>query len=242
MPPNRVGETVFHYVAPVNRRGIQLAGLAGVASFVLIVVAALVAPPLWDAPGSTASAVEVAAYAQDNRGRTIAGLFIYSLAFGLFLWFAAGLWSWMRRSEPAPHTGSSVFAFNAVSLTTLIFAAFAVGGVLVYRPWEPELAQALNDLLFGLLALSGIPTAVCLGAYADFVLRRGGLPAWTGWLAMVGAIAHVAIAASFVNRSGLLSLEGEIILLAPGTFFAWILVASVALLKAQDSPGSRQSL
>src|SRR2546426_908956 len=114
--------------------------LAGLASFVLIVVAALVARPLWDAPGTTASAV------------------------------------------------------------------------------EPALAQALRDMTFGLLALSGIPTAVCLGAYAEVVLRSRSLPAWTAWLAGIGAVAHVLIAASFVSHGAFLSVEGSVIYLVPGTF------------------------
>jgi hypothetical protein len=100
-----------------------------------------------------------------------------------------------------------------------------------YRPQEPPLAQALYDLTFGLLALSGIPTAVCLGAYAGLVSKGGRLPRWTAWLAVVGALAHLLIAASFVSRTGFLSLEGEVIIVVPATFFAWIVATSAVLLR-----------
>jgi hypothetical protein len=223
----------------VTMRSSRAIGLAGIASFALIAVGALVAPPLWNAPETTASAAEVAAHAQDERGRIIASLFIYSLAMGLFLCFTAGLFSRLHQSEPAPRPLSVAFAFGAVALVALILAGFVPVAVGAYRPQPPALAQALNDLTFGLLALSGIPTALCLGAYAALVLRNRLLPAWTGWLAVAGAVAHVLIVASFVERSGFLSLEGDVIIWVPGTFFAWILATSVVLLRTRPEANQR---
>jgi hypothetical protein len=110
-----------------------LTALAGLASFALIIVGAFVAPPLWNAPGTNASSAHVAAYLQAHHGRTIASLYIYSIAMGLFLCFTGGLWSWLRQAEPAPQLLSSAFAFGAVALTVLIFAAFAIAGVMSYR-------------------------------------------------------------------------------------------------------------
>jgi hypothetical protein len=113
----------------------------------------------------------------------------------------------------------------------LILAAFATAGVMSYRPQQPAFAVALTDTTFGLLALSDIPTAVCLAAYAVIVLRHGHLPAWTGWLALLAVDAHLLIAASFVSHGSFLGLEGEVIVIVPGTFFAWIFATSVVLLR-----------
>jgi hypothetical protein len=209
-----------------------LIALAGLGSFALIVVASFVAPPLWNAPGTNASAVRVASYVHENHERTIAGMYIYSLAMGLFLCFAAGLWSWLRQTEPPPQPLAAVFAFGAIGLAVLILAALTTVGVLSYRPQQPAFAALLGDLTFGLLALSGIPTAVCLGAYAALVLRYRCLPAWTGFLAGLGSLTHVLIAASFMSHGGFLSLEGSVIVWVPATFFVWILAASVVLLQA----------
>jgi hypothetical protein len=131
---------------------------------------------------------------------------------------------------------SALFAFGAVALVTLILAGFATGAVGSYRPQPPALALALNDLTFALLALSGIPTAVCLGAYATLVLRSRLLPAWTAWIAVVGSAAHVVIAGSFFERSGFFSLEGDVIIWVPGTFFGWILATSLVLLRDAYEP------
>jgi hypothetical protein len=217
----------------MTARARRLVALAGLGSFALIIVATFVAPPLWEAPGTNASTADVAAYLQENDERAIASLFIYSLAMGLFLCFAAGLWSWLRQTEPAPQPLSAVFAFGAISLAVLILAGFVPVAVSAYRSHDPALAGMLADLTFGLLALSGIPTAVCLGAYAALVLRHRCLPAWTGWLAVLGALTHVFIAASFTSHGDFLSLEGSVIVWVPATFFAWILAAGVVLLRAE---------
>jgi hypothetical protein len=209
----------------------RLVGLAGLDSFTLIIVAAFVAPPLWKAPGTSSSASRVADYAQQYSGRIIASLVIYSLAMGMFLCFTAGLWARLRASEPAPGTLSAAFAFGAVALATLILAGFVPAFLLSYRSQAPVIAAPLADLTFGMLALSGIPTAVCLGAYAALVLRLGVLPTWTAWPAVVGALTHLLIAASFVSHGKFLSLESPVIVWIPGTFFAWILCTSLALLR-----------
>jgi hypothetical protein len=208
----------------------RLIGLTGLTSFILIVTGALVSPPLWETPGTNASGAAVAASAYADRGRVLAGIFIYSLAMGLFLWFAAGLWGWLRQAEPSPRPLSAAFAFGAVALAVLIMTAFVPGGLLAYRAQPAVVAGPLADLTFGLLAVSGIPTAVCLGAYAELVLRYRLLPVWTAWLAALGAATHVLIAASFLSHGAVLSLEGSVIVLIPPTYFAWILATSLVLL------------
>lgn len=219
-------------ITHMRGRATRLIALAGLGSFALIMVAAFVSPPLWDAPGVNVSSAQLASYLQANHARTITGLYIYALGMGLFLCFTAGLWSWLRALEPAPQSLSAIFAFGAVVLAVLILASFATAGVMSYRPQQPAIAVALTDTTFGLLALSGIPTAVCIGAYALLVLRHRCLPSWTAWLGFLAVDAHILIAASFLSHGTFLSLEGAVILLVPATFFAWILATSAVLLRA----------
>ena len=218
----------------MDDRDSRIFGAAGVVSFVLIVVAALVSPPLWGGPDTTSTAQELADYAFPQRGRILAALFIYAVAMGFFMWFAAGLWAYLRRSEGGTGAWSALFAISAASLSTMIISAFAPAALGVYRPPEPETAGLMYDLSFGLLALSGIPTAVALGAYALLVFRRSSLPRWTAWVAIVGVVTHVVIAGSFFPRSGFFSLEGDVTVWVPASFFAWILAASVSLWRASD--------
>lgn len=210
---------------------IKTTGWAGLASFTLIMLAAFVlAPPIWQAPDTKAAALQVVAYAHREAGASIASLFVYSIALGFFICFAAGLWVWLSQESGSPHL-SATFAFAALALVVLILAAFASGAVLSYRPQQPAIAQMLRDMTFGLLAISGIPTAVCMTAFAMLVVKRRILPLWTALLALVGACAHLLIAASFVSHGKILSVEGAVIVLVPGTLFAWIFATSVALLR-----------
>lgn len=211
----------------------RTAALCGLASFALIMISAFVlARPLWNAPATGAPPGAIAAYVHQAHGREVSSLLVYAVGIGLFLCFAAGLWRWLSAIESAPATMSGVFAFGTLALAVLILVAFAVAEVMIYRPVSPAIAQTLRDLTFGLLALSGIPSAVCMGAYASLVLRHGALARWTGWLALMGVLAHLLISVSFLDHGGLLSLEGPLIVLVPGTFFAWIFAASLALLGA----------
>jgi len=211
-------------------------GLIGLASFLAIALAALLQPHLWSAPGTGAQPARLAAYAQEHRGRQAAALYIYSLGMGLFLCFGVGMWTVLRRGAPDMQATAAAFAFGAVALVVLVLCAFAPAAVFGYRAHDPAIAQLLWDLTFGLLALSGIPTALCLGAYAVLVLRSRCLPAWTAWLAVLGAGAHLLIAASFLGHGGTLSPEGSVIVWVPGIFFAWILAAGLVLLRGDGVP------
>lgn len=97
-----------------------------------------------------------------------------------------------------------------------------------------EGAGLLYDLTFGLLAMSGMPTAIALIAYAGVVFRTRGLPFATAWIALVAAAAHVALLASFVIEEGFFSLQGEVIMTIPATLFLWIAVTGVALLRTEE--------
>jgi len=211
----------------------RLIGLAGLFCFDLIVVATFIAPPLWNAPGTRSSAKAVALYGQHNATRITVSLFVFSVAMGLFLCFAGGLWSWFRHREGSPQTLSSIFAFAAVTASVLILAGFVPTYLLGYRIQPASVAGALGDLTFGLLALSGIPTALFLAVYAALVIRLGGLPKWTAYLAIVGACAHILIAASFLSHGAFLSLESEVIVWVPATFFVWILAVSASFYRGR---------
>jgi len=214
-------------VLGVSTRG---AGIAGVACFVLVVAGGL-ADPLWEWPDTGATASEVAAYVAEHHDRTLVALFLYSLAFGLFFPFAAGVWARLRAFEPEPGVLAATFALAAAAMATLILAGFVPAAVLAYRAPSEVAAVQLRDLSFGILAASGIPTAAALGAYAVAVMRTRCLSIASAVAAAIGAVAHVAIAATFLFESGFLSLEGAGIIVVPVTMFVWILLAGVALIR-----------
>jgi hypothetical protein len=170
------------------------------------------------------------AMADAHRSALLVAMLLYTGAVALWLVFGAGVWLRLRGAAERDSLLPACFAFGTVAFVTLVFAGFTSFFVLVYRVPDGSDARLLYDVAFGLLAISGAPTAVALGAYAALVLRTGGLPRWTAWLAALAASAHVALLASFLVTDGFFSLEGQVITAIPATLFAWIIGTGIALL------------
>jgi hypothetical protein len=209
---------------------IKLAGLAGVVSIALGIAGAIV-DEMWTVPETGAAAGQIAGYVDAHRSELLVAMVLSTIAVGLWLVFGAGVWLRLRETTGSESLFSVCFLVGLVSFVTLLFAGFTSLFVLVYRAPEASDPRLLYDLAFGLLAMSGVPTALALGSYAAQVFRGGRLPRWTAVIAIVAALAHVVLLASLVIRSGFLSLEGGVIIAIPATLFAWIIATSLVLLR-----------
>lgn len=215
-----------------------LAARAGLLSIVLGLVAVAV-DRMWSFPATGASAQEVGSFVADHRTALLVAMVLTAAAVVLWLVFAAGVWLRLREATGAESVLSACFLFGFAAFVTLLLAGFTPFLVLVYRaPAAPD-PSLLYDVSFGLLAMSGAPTALALCAYAALVWRDGALPRWTAWLAALAAAAHLVLLGSLLVASGFFSLEGGVTIAIPGTLFAWIAGTSVALLKssAQERSG-----
>jgi hypothetical protein len=210
----------------------RIAAIAGIASIVLAVVGAFV-DQMVEFPGTGASAGEIMAFLDAHRSALLVAMVLNATAVTLWLVFAVGVWRWLRESGCGESASSFCFLVGFVTFVTLLLAGFALFFVLVYRAPAAADPRVLYALGFGVLAVSGLPTALALGAYTAHVWRAGELPTWTGLLAVVAALAHVALPASLVIRSGFLSLEGGVVIAIPATLFAWIVGMSVAMMDAR---------
>jgi len=209
----------------------KLAGVAGVAGPALGVVGVTV-DQMWRFPATSSTAAELTAFVHAHRTALLAAMVLNTTAVSLWLVFGAGVWLRLRRVAGADSLLPSCFALGLVSFVTLILAGFTFFFVLVYRAPDASVARLLYDAAFGLLAMSGAPTAVALGSYAAFVFRAGNLPRWTASLAVLGAATHVALLASFMVPDGFLSLEGAVIIVIPATLFIWTAGTGIAILAA----------
>jgi hypothetical protein len=224
----------------------KLAGAAGVLGFAAATIGSAVIgafdhASLFEFPGSQASAAELASFAAAHRSLGLAAMVFNTIAVALWIVFGAGVWLKLR--EGGESLASACFALGLAAFLTLIFAGFVPFFVFAYRGGggDPANARLLYDLTFGMLAMSGAPTAVALGAYCTLVWRTRRLPRWTAVLAGIGAAAHVVLLASFLVDDGFFSLEGQVITIIPGTLFVWILGTAVAMLsgvRASRSPSA----
>lgn len=212
--------------------GIKLAGIAGLLSVALGIVA-LPVDQMWTFPGTNATAAEVAAFARANRAELFAAMALNTLAVGLWLVFGTGVWLRLRQLAGGESILPACFLVGLVGFVTLLLAGFTAFFLLTYRTPAGSDAQLLYDLSFALLAMSGIPTALALGSYAALVFRSDSLPRWTASLATVGALAHLLLLASLAVEAGFFSLEGGVTIAIPATLFAWIAGTS-SVMVAED--------
>ncbi|HEX8648686.1 MAG TPA: hypothetical protein VF715_17455, partial [Thermoleophilaceae bacterium] len=188
----------------------RFAGAAGVVGCALGLAGSLVVDIL-NSPATTASAAEIVESIQSDRAALLAGMLLNTAGVSLWSVFGAGVWLRIRRASGAESLASACFAFGVVGFVTLILAGFTCFFVLVYRDAGVADPRLLYDLTFGLLAMSGAPTAIALASYAALVFRSAVLPRWTAWLAVAGAVTHVALLASFLVSEGFFSLHGQVI-------------------------------
>ena len=214
-----------------SRSSIKLAGIAGLLSIALGVTG-LIVDQMWTFPGTGSTAAEIAAFGGTHRSALLAASVLNTLAVGLWLVFGVGVWEWLREVTEGTSFLSTCFLVGFVSFVTLLLAGFTSLFILAYRAPEVSDPRLLYDLATGLLAMSGVPTALALGSYAVLAFGTGdrGLPGWTGWVAAFGALAHLVLLASLAITSGFFSLEGGVIIAIPGTLFAWILGMSVVMI------------
>jgi hypothetical protein len=219
----------------------RLVGLSGVLSFDLIAMSIFVARhcgthrrlallPALSPPTQDGTRLE-------SRCRSFSSAWLWDCSSV----FAAGLWSWFRQQEPVPQPPSSILGLAGIALVALILSGFVPMCLLAYRSEPASIAGLLADISFGLLAVSGIPTAVFLAAYTALVLRLGCIPRLTACIAGAGAGAHVLIAASFLSHGAFLSLESGVIVWVPATFFEWILATAAVLFRGHSTSTPRNA-
>jgi hypothetical protein len=212
---------------------IKLAGIAGLVSIALGIAGSIV-DEMQTFPPTRASASEIASYVDAHRSALLVAMLLSTAAVGLWLAFGVGVWLWLRETTGSVSVVSMCFLAGLVSFVTLLLAGFTVAFVLFYRAPNAPDPRLLYDLAFGLLAMSGVPTALALGSYAAQVFNDSRLPTWTAWIAAVAALTHLVLLASLVIPSGFFSLEGGVIIGIPAMLFAWIAATSIVMMTAHQ--------
>ena len=206
---------------PGSRSRLTAGGLAGVVG-VAIPLVGLAIRPIWTFPSTTASSASVTSFVSVHTAALQAMMITYTAGVTLWLVFGAAVWARMRATLPAESMLTTCFAAGLTSLITLLLAGFTAFDILVYRRPDPTEARLLYDLTFGLIAMSGMPTAVALTAYAIATYRHHAFAHATGAIAAATAAAHVVLLLSFIVGRGFFSLQGAVIAVIPALLFFWI--------------------
>jgi hypothetical protein len=208
---------------------IKLTSLAGLVSIPLGIAGVLV-DRMWTFPAADATATQISGFVTAHRPALLIAMSLTAATVGLWLVFGVGVWQRLRENERREHILSSCFLVAFASFVTLLLAGFTGFFLLVYSAPVALDPRLLYELAFALLAMSGLPTALALSAYTLHTYRTRFMPRWTAELAVVGAVAHMLLLASFVVRSGFFSLAGGVTILIPATLFTWITGTALAML------------
>ena len=204
-----------------SRPRLSAGGWAGVLGIAVPLIGVIVLP-IWTFPATSASGVEVRAFARGHTAALQAMMVTYTVGVTLWLVFGAAVWARMRATLPRDSMLTTCFAGGLISFVTLLLAGFTCFDILVYRQPAPAEASLLYDLTFGLLAMSGMPTAAALTAYAISVYTHRAFDRPTGHLAAATAATHVLLLLSFIVGNGFFSLQGAVITAVPALLWIWI--------------------
>jgi hypothetical protein len=201
---------------------------SGVTGFALPALT-LAVYPIWSYPQTQTSGAEVALWAANHHGQLVTTQLLNTVGVTLWFVFGAGLWIYLRDRLPMRSSLPACFAASFFGCVILLLSGFTAFNLLLYRERPAEPSILLYDLTFGLLAMSGMPTVVALGAFAAAVYRHRVLPRYTGHLALAAATVHPLLLVSFIVEDGRLSLEGLSITAMPAFLFAWILGTALGM-------------
>jgi hypothetical protein len=212
------------------RRWDLVAAVAGLV-FTAIVLATIASPsPPGTDVASTAIAADILAHHAGHQWSVLAG-YLSEVA---LLFFLAGVWSRLRRSEERGGLFASAFGLSAGVFTAVLMASEGLYLALVEGAGEaadePAALRALV-LLYTWAGGSILPAGAALMlAAAAGILATQAFPRWLSWLAAVTAVCLLLGLASIFQEDtegGLAGIAGFVGFLLT---LVWVLAASVVLL------------
>jgi hypothetical protein len=180
------------------------------------------------------SAAEVEAFWRANTGLLQATILSVSVGFLFLLDFLGALVERLHGVDGAGAAGWTAFGAALMFMTALNVAVGLdlAGGLLLDRaPGATYLLHTAGFLLAVPAAAAG--TAFFL-AVTDIAFRTAALPAWSGWLAVAGAVANGGAVLGALSLTGPLNSGNGLIggIAGPlAAFVAWILAVSVHWLR-----------
>lgn len=190
--------------------------MTALAGFAFVLLAAVAAVLMGDAPGASASATEVADYFDDEHSRVVTAAYLQGLALVFFVWFLAGF-GWWLHSAGAPLRAR--IAYGAGLVVTALYAQSAVVlGALAFRATdEGSVAQSLFDLALFSQNAAAFPIAALVAVATP---RWFGLPLAAVFL--VDALTYAG--------SGFWAPDGDYSRVAYLGFLAWTAATAGRLL------------
>ena len=179
-------------VAVSERASNLVGGICGLAAVALLIGGF---PFTGATPEPGASADDVAEYLSRSSAQTWTGIYLEFFGLALLIIFIGRLWAILREAEGAggwiatTALGAALAGLTVLVIgdATMMGAAFSAGR----HGLDPAVVGGMYTVQWYSDLAYGAVNAVFFAAAALLVLRRGALPTWLGWFALVVAIALV---------------------------------------------------
>jgi hypothetical protein len=206
-----------------------LASAGGLLFVIFSVAAALVA----DLPSIDSHAVEIANYFDAEHVGVVTSVYLQGLALACFLFFVAGLASWLRTAGEE-WLAATLLAAGVVFLALLGQVAIVLAALAYRATDDASVAQSVFDLTLLARTFASFPLAVLVAAAGLAVLHSSIFQRWYGWAALILAVLFLVAAATY-GGSGFFAPGGGYPRAASVLFLAWVLVTSGLLIRGQKA-------
>jgi len=206
-------------------RSAAYAGIVGA----LLFVASGIIPGAF--PAYSASATTISAYIVAHAFALTLATWLTLPAAAFLLWFAFGLFDYLRGPDDGDRTLSQWGAAGAIVSMTLSIVSVALSYGAAVRPDGGS--TALPELYVFDIALF----AFAMGAYGAFVFaashearRKGTLPSWLNMLGYLTFLVDLAFTLCIFGTSEKLAITGTFAYVAPTISMLWTILASIVLI------------
>jgi hypothetical protein len=191
---------------------------------------------LWPQPPDfDMSGVQTAQFYAEHQTGMLLGIVVTSIGLPFLMLWSLQLGSMLRRLEGGSALVSIAATVGVLTIDILLVFDLAVWAVAAYRPAEtnPDVTRAFSDLGWISSMFIWPPLALGMALIGVVILKTqhkaGALPAWTGWISIVAAIAEPGQAGIIFAKSGVFAPDGlGSWYLAVFTWGPWILLLSIA--------------
>lgn len=212
-----------------NRHMERSAAYSGIVGAILYIIAGLIpgAPP-----SATESAAQVSGYVTAHSGALAIAAWLTLPAVAFILWFAIGLFDYLRDQNNTDRTLAQWGVAGAVVWTALnVVAVSLMGAAAIHNPGAGASFMVLYLFNIVMFVFSFGSFAAFVFAAANESRRRGAMP---GWLNAFGYLVFIVDAlftlTIFGNPGTAFAITGVGTMVTPLLSAVWVLVASIVLL------------
>jgi len=216
----------------MNVHAVRSAGWAGIAFIVLVFISAF-APG--EAPAANATPGAIGQFFDQHRTMLILAGWLAFPAGAFFLWFAVGLYAYLRSARDSSDFLPTFALANAIAATALAGLAGAIGIALVTHP-SAELGGQVIRAFYDFSIVTGTvlwaPLGVFMLAVSTSGLREGSMPPALAWFGYLAAILNGLASLTVLGLSGPFALGGMgALLLGVVPLTLWTIATGVVMIR-----------